>query len=417
MFSRVERLLAWRYLRSKRREGFVSVITGFSLVGIALGVATLIVVMAVMNGFRHELLSRIMGVNGHVSVYAVEGGIPDYDALRMQVAEVPGVVSVMPMVQGQVMVMAGDQHSGAQVKGYAFEDIAKKETIANNMIRGTLNALHEEMDGTPIVIGDKLARKLSLRIGDTLTLISPQGHRSVVGVMPRLKSYTLVGTFEVGMYEYDVSTIYMLLEDAQRYFKLGNQVSTLEVMADSPMAAPEVARAIMATIPNDYYVYDWQRSNAHFFNALQVERNVMFLILTMIILIAAFNIVSGLVMLVKDKQSNIAILRTMGMGRRGVMRVFLLCGSFIGLAGTMSGAVLGLAFALNIESIRQLLEGLTGTELFAAEIYFLSQLPAIVDPSEVMAIVGMALGLSFLATLYPAWRAARLDPVEALRYE
>ena len=414
MFSAFERTVAMRYLRSRRQEGFISVIAGFSLLGIALGVATLIIVMSVMNGFRHELLSRILGLNGHLAVYAQQGPLPEFDALADRLLDLPGVASVTPIAEGQVMVTSANQAAGAVVRGIRPEDLKARRIISDNLLVGDLGRFAGE---NAVVMGSRLAQRLGLRIGDDVTLISPQGTTTIMGTVPRMKAYEIVGLFEVGMFEYDSSFIYMPLEAAQLFFRLPDAVSNLEIMVTTPDAVRDIGHNVQGRIGRGYRLVDWQQANSTFFTAIQVERNVMFLILTLIILVAAFNIISGQIMLVKDKGHDIAILRTMGATRGMIMRIFLLSGASIGILGTALGFALGLTFAKNIEAIRQWLEGLTRTELFSAEIYFLSKLPAIVDPWEVVTVVAMALGLSLLATIYPSWRAARLDPVEALRYE
>ncbi|MFO1188973.1 MAG: lipoprotein-releasing ABC transporter permease subunit [Alphaproteobacteria bacterium] len=416
MFSPFERLVAFRYLRARRSEGFISVIAGFSLAGIALGVATLIIVMSVMNGFREELLNRILGVNGHLTVLNVAGAISDYDQLARRTLQVQGVQSAVPIVDGQVMATGGrsGSSSGALVRGLRLADLKTRPLIAGKIVAGSLDALAGD---DAVVIGARLAGKLGLGVGDRITLISPKGNVTAFGTVPRLRAYTIVATFEVGMFEYDSTFVFMPLDAAQRYFNLEGAATGIEVMVDQADRAPALARALAVTLGRDFQVYDWQRANASFFNAIKVERNVMFLILTLIIMVAAFNIISGLIMLVKDKGRDIAILRTMGATRGMILRIFLLSGASLGIMGTVAGVILGVVFADNIETMRQWLQSLTGTDLFAAEIYFLSQLPSRLYAEDVIAVVGMALALAFLATIYPAWRAARLDPVEALRYE
>jgi lipoprotein-releasing system permease protein len=414
MFSPVEWMIALRYMRARRAEGFISVIAGFSLMGIALGVATLIIVLSVMNGFRGELLDRILGLNGHIAVVSSTGTLSDYDPLAERVRMVDGVLSVTPLVEGQILATNGGRAAGALVRGLTPEALAVRPSIAGNI---RLGALSHFRGSDAVVMGSRLARTLGVRVGDKVTLVSPRGTVTAFGTVPRMQAYRVVATFEVGMFEFDSSFIFMPLAAAQQYFRLGDTVNQLEVFVEDPDAFQAQRRAIGGVIDPHHRLFDWQQANSSFFNALQVERNVMFLILTLIILVAAFNIISSLIMLVKDKGSAIAILRTVGASRGMVMRIFFIVGTSIGVVGTIAGAILGLVFSENIEVIRRWLEALTGTELFAAEIYFLSQLPAEVDTGEVVMVISMALGLSILATLYPSWRASRLDPVEALRNE
>lgn len=414
-FAAFEWMLALRYLRARRQEGFISVIAVFSFLGIMLGVATLIIVMSVMNGFRAELLGRILGLNGHIMVQAERTStIPDFDRVVQIIGGLPHVVQANPMIEGQVMATGNGVGTGALVRGLRQADLARETSIARGIKAGSLRDFAGE---DAVVIGHRLARKLGLAVGDRITLISPQVTATPFGTVPRSRAYQVVGVFDVGMFEYDSNFIFMPLEAAQTYFRLGDQAHAVEVRLDNPDRARMVGQEILRLLGPDYRQYDWQQANQHFFNALQVERNVMFLILTLIIVVAAFNIISSMIMLVKDKGRDIAILRTMGASRGAIMRVFVISGASIGVVGTGCGFALGLAFSLNIESIRQFIQALIGTDLFAAEIYFLSRLPAKVNSTEVVAVVVMGLVLSFLATLYPSWRAARLDPVEALRYE
>lgn len=413
MFGPVERLIAGRYLRPRRQEGFISVIAAFSLLGIALGVGTLIVVLAVMSGFRAELLGRVLGLNGHITLGAGPEGMADFDAIAERLRETAGVVEVTPLVTGQVMATANGVASGALVRGIRPDDLAARPSIAGNVIAGDLNALGEDQ----IAIGSRMAFRMALGLGDRLTLISPQGTATAFGTVPRMKTYQVGAIFEVGMFEYDNTLVFMPLEAAQLYFQLEDRANELEIMVRDPDRVA-MERARLAPLVRDVgQLVDWQQANASFFTALKVERNVMFLILSLIIMVAAFNIISGMIMLVKDKGRDIAILRTMGATRGAIMRVFFMSGAAIGVTGTVAGFLLGLGFAANIETIRQWLQGLTGTDLFAAEIYFLSHLPAKIETFDVLSVVLMSLALSLLATLYPSWRAARLDPVEALRYE
>ncbi|MEH6402465.1 MAG: lipoprotein-releasing ABC transporter permease subunit [Sneathiella sp.] len=407
--------MALRYLRARRQEGFISVIALFSLLGIGLGVATLIIVMSVMNGFRADLLDRILGMNGHYEIKAPDNGLlVDYDPVVKSLEGVKHVVRVSPLVEGQVMAASGALASGALVRGMSPEQLDDLSVLSSNIISGSLKGFDT---GQAVIIGHRLAASLGVNAGDKVKLLSPKGTATAFGTMPRVKTYTVAGLFNTGMYEYDNGYIYMSLKAAQKYFRLGDGVTSLEVFATDPDKALSIRSEIINAVNIRAYIYDWQQSRASFFNALEVERNVMFLILTLIILVAAFNIVSSLIMLVKDKGRDVAILRTMGATRGMIMRVFFIAGASVGVIGTLFGFLLGIGFCANIDRIKNFIEGLTGAELFSAEIYFLSHLPAKVDPGEVTTVVLMALGISLAATIYPSWRAARLDPVEALRYE
>ena len=413
IFGAVERMVAFRYLRARRQEGFVSVIAIFSLLGIALGVATLIIVMAVMNGFRTELIGRILGLNGHLAVYGAAAALSDFDTAAAKVRQVPGVVSATPLVEGQVMATSPSGASGALVRGIRPDDIRARRLIADHIVAGSL----AEFGDDGIAIGDRLAHRLGLGVGSRITLIAPEGTDTAFGTVPRLKTYHVVALFGVGYYEYDNSFIYLPLDAAQIFFRLPNAVSYLEVfVADADLSARE-ARLIAAALGGGVRILDWQHANSGIVNVVEIERNVMFLILTLIILVAAFNIISGMIMMVKDKGRDIAILRTMGASRGMVLRIFMLSGASIGVVGTLAGFALGVVVTRNLEAIREFLQNILHVELFSAEFYFFTRIPARLDAREVATVVVMALALSFLATLYPSWRAARLDPVEGLRYE
>jgi lipoprotein-releasing system permease protein len=413
-FAPFEWLLARRYLRARRKEGFISVIAGFSFLGIMLGVATLIIVMAVMNGFRKELLDKILGLNGHLLVQPIDSPLTDWEAVADRISKVQGIRLAAPIVEGQALASSPYNASGVLVRGIRSADLTKLTSIANNIKQGSLEGFDE---GEGVAIGRRLADQLTLRAGDNVTLVAPRGAVTPMGTTPRIKAYKIAAVFEIGMSEYDSAFVFMPLKESQAYFNRAGDVTSIEVYTDDPDQVDRYRRLVNDAAGRSIYLVDWRQRNATFFNALQVERNVMFLILTLIVLVAALNIVSGLIMLVKDKGGDIAILRTMGATQGAIMRVFFITGASIGVVGTIVGFLFGTLVCLNVESIRQFLSWMTNTELFSPELYFLSHLPADMDAGETTAVVVMAIALSFIATLYPSWRAARLDPVEALRYE
>ena len=413
-FAPFEWMLSLRYLRARRKEGFISIIAGFSFLGILLGVATLIIVMAVMNGFRKELLDKILGLNGHLLIQPLDSPLTDWEAVAGRVAGIAGVTLAAPIVEGQALASSPFNASGVLVRGIRVQDLVKLPSIANHIVQGALDGFDK---GQGLVIGKRLADQLSIHVGDALTVVSPRGAVTPMGVTPRIKTYKVAAVFEIGMTEYDAAFVFMPLAEAQAYFNRSNDVTAIEVYTSDPDRIDRFRELVKDAAQRPIFMIDWRQRNATFFNALQVERNVMFLILTLIVLVAALNIISGLIMLVKDKSSDIAVLRTMGASQGSVMRIFLITGASIGVVGTLTGFLVGTIICLNVESIRQFLSWLTNTELFSPELYFLSRLPAEMDAGETGAVVVMALTLSFLATLYPSWRAARLDPVEALRYE
>jgi lipoprotein-releasing system permease protein len=413
-FAPFEWMLSGRYLRARRREGFISVIAGFSFLGIMLGVATLIIVMAVMNGFRKELLDKILGLNGHLLVQPLESPLTDWKDVAERISQVQGVRLAAPVVDGQALGSSPFNAAGVFVRGIRADDLNSLTSIAKNIKQGSLEGFDQ---GQGVAIGRRLADQLSLHAGDSITLVSPKGAVTPMGTTPRIKPYKVTAVFEIGMSEYDSIFVFMPLAEAQAYFNRPNDVSAIEVFTTNPDRIEAYRKSVTEAAGRPIFLVDWRQRNSTFFNALQVERNVMFLILTMIVLVAALNIISGLIMLVKDKGSDIAILRTMGASQGSIMRIFLITGASIGVVGTLVGFLVGMAICFNIESIRRFLSWVTSTELFDPTLYFLSRLPAEIDFGETAAVVIMSLTLSFLATLYPSWRAARLDPVDALRYE
>ncbi len=415
MFSKFERLIAFRYLRPSKKEGAVSAIAFLSFFGILLGVAALIIVMSVMNGFRAELMKSILGFNGHIGISSKNArGISDYGPLTDRIRTVGGIVSATPLIQRQAMISANGVAAGVIVHGISYAELKAKKIVADKIRTGNIKAF---TDGTPtVLIGKRLAEQFGLYVGQRLTLTSPEGNSTAFGSIPRMRTFRVVGVFEVGMKDYDGGVVFIPLDQAQSFFNYPDAINAFEVFVSDPRQVRDTTRLLQLHYPS-LRVLDWQEANNQFVNSLKVERNVMFIILTLIILVAALNIISSLIMLVKDKTQDIAILRTMGATRHSIMKIFFLTGSMIGVMGTIAGATLGLSFALNIEVIRQWIESMTGANLFNAEVYFLSQLPAKVDSFEVFLVIVIALILVFLSSIAPAWHASRLDPVESLRNE
>lgn len=417
MFSRLERKIAFRYLGARRR-GFGSVISWVSLIGITLGVATLIVVMSVMGGFHDTLLSRIVGMNGHVVVYHQDGAIADYDFLidKMKQNKVvaANAVGIVPIAEGQVMASANGNNTGAMIRGIRMSDLAAK---VENGTRIYGRPLDKIKDGE-LVAGASLTRALSVGMGDQISLVSANNATPTpFGSMPRIMAYPVMSSFFMGMYEYDSGYIFMPLETAQKYLNIPNSVTHIDLFLRDPEDTTDVRDALTRLLPDGFVVRDWRELNRGFVGALQVESNVMFLILMLIVIVAAFNIVSSLVMLVKDKSKDIAVLRTFGVSRRSMMKIFILSGTSIGVLGSLFGTLFGVLIAIYIEPIRQFFQWLTGRDLFPAELYYLSELPSKLVVGEVVGIALIAILLAFLATLYPAWKAASTDPVDVLRNE
>jgi lipoprotein-releasing system permease protein len=416
MFNAFERAVAARYLRARRGERFVSVIAGFSLVGIALGVATLIIVMSVMGGFKIDLLNRILGFNGDLGVYGAGAPITGYQTIAKRIETLPGVTAAMPVIDGQVLLTEPrGMSAGGYVRGISPEDLRRLHAVSTHIVAGALAGFQ---GNDAIAIGVGMARRFGVWVGGRITLVSPQGAATPFGTIPRVRAYKVVAIFNVGENDYDSSYVFMPLAAAQVYFQKPGSVTQIAVRVKDPERVRTTTDAIRHAFPGaPLSVIDWQSSNNSFFTAVAVEQNVMFLILTLIILVAAFNVISSLIMMVKDKTRDIAVLRTLGAGRGAIMRIFLMCGASVGVIGTGVGAVLGIAFTINIDRIQDLVTRITGVNVFNPEVYYLTHLPARLDWTEVVRVVVMALALSLLATLYPSWRAARTDPVEALRSE
>jgi lipoprotein-releasing system permease protein len=405
--------IAWRYLRSKQKEGLISIITSFSLAGIALGVATLIIVMSVMNGYEVELIKRIIGINGHLNISKVDGNITGYSGYILKIEQIPEAKFVAPLVMGQGMLSSDVASCGVMVRGMSEESLRNKPTMESSIKFGDIY----KNSSNQIVIGTTLAYKLNVSIGDKVRLISASSDVTILGTMPKIKTYYVSGIFDVGMYEYNATTIFMPIDQAQLYFDYDDAISDIEVVLNHPKQAEEFKKELAVISEPDFSINDVSQSHEQLVAALRVERNVMFLILTMIIIVAAFNIVSSMIMLVKDKTKSIAILRTIGVTKRSMLKIFIICGTFIGLVGSVLGGGIGILVSLHIETIRTFLENFTGVALFDPVIYYLTKLPSELDYYNVALVLSMSMTLSFLATIYPAWRAANLMPAQALRYE
>lgn len=410
-----ELLIGLRYTRAKRRNHFISFISLISMAGIGLGVAALIVVLSVMNGFQKELRTRILGVASHIQVTAIQGGLDNWQSIAAQVGKHPEVVATAPFVQSQAMFSVDGEVKGALIRGILPEQEDRVADFRRTIVSGSLDDL--KPGGFGVVLGADLARSLHVFTGDKVTLIAPQGTVTPAGVVPRVRSFTVVGIFEVGMYEYDAGLALIHLQDAQRLFRMGDSVSGVRLKVDDLFRAPRIARELVAYINADAYLHDWTRSHANFFRAVQIEKTMMFIILSLIVAVAAFNLVSTLVMAVTDKQADIAILRTLGARPRSIMAIFMIQGALVGCIGLALGVAGGVALALNIDVVVPALERLLGIQFLAKDVYYISDLPSELLWSDVWGVTLIAFVLSLLATLYPSWRAARVNPAEALRYE
>ena len=413
MINKVEYFIAWRYLKAKKQESFISVVGLFSLVGTALGVAALIAVMAVMAGVREEWTSKLIGSMGDINIYPKGSSvIENYPALIKKISQNSQVIHAIPTIEKQVLVAADQINIGVQLRGIRAEDLEKKPMVANNMIAGSV----EQLKGNTIIIGNALANALRVNIGDSIKIISPQTNSTFIGNIPRFKTCQIAGIFRSDSPDFDSSVIFVPLELAQIYFRMPEKINLIEISTLRAKDADIYGNFLDNALNHKYRVLNWKERNASLMGALQVEKVAMFVILTLIMIVAAFNIISSLIMLVKDKTSDIAILRTMGASKNMIIKIFFICGASIGVFGTIAGVVLGVSFAKNIESIRLFLQKITGTTIFDPLVYFLSSLPAKLYLGDLVTIVSMSLSLSLLATIYPAYRAAKLNPATALKY-
>jgi lipoprotein-releasing system permease protein len=415
LITRYERMIARRYLLPGRGEGFIFLVASISLVAVALGVAALIAVMSVMNGFRAELFDRILGLNGHAVVQGYGGRLDNWQEIQRQTAALPGVVSAVPMIEQPLMGSFRGRVEGVLVRGQRLSDIRGNPVMAGNVRAGTLDSL--QPGAGVVAIGARLAEALGARVGDEISLINPAGESTPFGTVPRIVAYRIGAVFEVGIFEYDKAFVVMPVEDAQLLLRLDDAVGMIEVKTNDPDRVERILAPLVPAIAQQAVVADWKSTNAALFSALVVERTVMFWVLSIIILVAVFNILSSLIMLVRAKTRDIAILRTMGASRAALMRVFMTVGTLIGGLGTGLGLVLGFSVLHFREGIVSTVGRLTGTDLWDPSVRYLTELPSRTDPVEVVGIVVLALVLSFLATLYPAWKAASTDPVQVLRYE
>ena len=415
IFNETERTIALRYVKSRRAEGFISISAWFSLIGITLGVATLIVVMSVMNGFRAEFVNRILGINGHLIVYKKnEPLISNYNEIVSQIMDVKNVVAVTPHLEGQALAKTKNGVTGVVIRGTNWSDLAPKKLLWDSLDDDTFDNFKNKKN---IIIGYRLGQRLNLKVGDFISLISPSGTQTALGTLPLSQNFIVGGFFNIGMYEYDNNFIFIPWDKAESFLSVKGMAHGIEIFLNDQNLTSSVYLDLKNKLDSNLIIIDWKKRNSSFMNALAVEKNVMFIILTLIILVAAFNIISSMIMLVQTKKSDIALMRTMGASKYLIMRIFLLTGSIIGFLGTFVGSILGLVFASNIQEIRAFITNLIGQELFSPEIYFLSKLPSKINFDEVLSVIIISIFLTLLASLFPAWKASKISPAEALRYE
>jgi len=414
-FNQTEQMIAFRYIKSRRVEGFISIAAWFSLIGIMLGVATLIVVMSVMNGFRTELVDRILGINGHLVVYDKnEPHLYDYNQIINKVSDIENVIAVTPHLEGQALAKSKSTVSGVIIRGVNWSDLAAKKLLWKSL---TQLAIDNYKNNEDIIIGYRLAQRLNVNLGDFISLISPNGMETALGILPIKQNFKIGGFFDIGMYEYDNNFIFIPWKKAELFLSTKNFAHGIEIFLKDQKFTSSVSLDVKNKLGDELLVIDWKKRNSAFMSALAVEKNVMFIILSLIILVAAFNIISSMIMLVQTKKSDIALMRTMGASKYVIIRIFVLTGSIIGFLGTFVGTILGLVISSNIEAIRNFLTTILGSELFSAEIYFLSKLPSNIYINEVIMVICVSIFLTLFASIFPAWKASRISPAEALRYE
>ena len=415
IFNETERTIAIRYIKSRRVEGFISVSAWFSLIGIILGVATLIVVMSVMNGFRTELVNRILGINGHLIVYKKNGlSIENYNKIVNQISDTQNVIAVTPYLEGQALAKTKNSVSGIIIRGTKWSDLPAKKLLWKSLDKATIENFKIKQN---VILGYRLAQRLNLSVGDYISLISPNFMETAIGVLPIKQNFMVGGFFDIGMYEYDNNFIFIPWEKAEKFLSTKQIAHGIEIFLQNPKTTQNVHSDLNTKLDDSFTIIDWKKRNSSFMNALDVEKNVMFIILTLIILVATFNIISSMTMLVQSKKSDIALMRTMGASKYLILRIFMLTGSIIGILGTIIGAILGIIVSINIETIRNFISNLFEKELFSPQIYFLSTLPSNINFNEVFVVMGLSVSLTLLASMFPAWKASKISPAEALRYE
>ena len=415
IFNETERTIAIRYIKSRRVEGFISVSAWFSLIGIVLGVATLIVVMSVMNGFRTELVNRILGINGHLIVYKKNGlSIENYNKTVNQISDTQNVIAVTPYLEGQALAKTKNSVSGIIIRGTKWSDLPAKKLLWKSLDKAAIENFKIKQN---VILGYRLAQRLNLSVGDYISLISPNVMETAIGVLPIKQNFIVGGFFDIGMYEYDNNFIFIPWEKAEKFLSTKQIAHGIEIFLQNPKTTQNVHSDLNPKLDDSFTIIDWKKRNSSFMNALDVEKNVMFVILTLIILVATFNIISSMIMLVQTKKSDIALMRTMGASKYLIIRIFMLTGSIIGILGTIIGAILGIIVSINIETIRNFISTFFEKELFSPQIYFLSTLPSNINFNEVFVVMGLSVSLTLLASMFPAWKASKISPAEALRYE